>query len=167
MNRKPEWLTQEQMAESCNISVTGFRRWHVPPVARIGREVFYLAGDVTANRLAHNKKRLEKKAASATGQALIQRAEQLRLTRAQVEFQELKNAELRERLIEVHLLHWVIEQTGKGIAQQLGKIPAALRKKCPRLTAMNHKIIRREIEKCQTLALQMSINLDLETFETN
>ena len=87
--------------------------------------------------------------------------------RLRTEAQELKNKQLRERLIEVDLLRWTLEQTGKQIAEVIGEIPEALRKKCQRLTAVSHRIIRREIEKCQTLALQMAVNLDLDQFETN
>ena len=160
MKIKPEWLTQEKMAASCNMSISGFRKWGVKPAAKIGRCVYYSPADVTANRLAH-------RAASASGQNLLLRQEKLRLMRLRTEAQELKNKQLRERLIEVDLLRWTLEQTGKQIAEVIGEIPEALRKKCQRLTAGSHRIIRREIEKCQTLALQMAVNLDLDQFETN
>ena len=52
MNKpKSFWLSQGKMAESCGISVEAFRQWKVPPVAKIGREVFYSVGDVTNNRV--------------------------------------------------------------------------------------------------------------------
>lgn len=167
IKRESHWLSHGNMAASLGISVSAFRQWGVPPVARIGREVFYSPGDVTENRLRHDAAMREKKAGSASGQNLLLRQEKLRLMRAQCEGQQLKNAELREQLIPVDVLQWTLNRVGASIAQHLAKIPAALRKKCPKLNAASHKIIKHEIEKCQQIAVQAGVNLDFDEYDRN
>jgi len=51
--KKPKsfWLSQANMARSCRVSITAFKKWNVRPVAKIGRIVYYSPGDVTNNRV--------------------------------------------------------------------------------------------------------------------
>jgi hypothetical protein len=79
------------MAKRCGLSLSCFQKWEVEPIAKIGRQVFYRFSDVLENRLAHQKSRLTKSAATSE----ISRAEReakLRLTEAQAEGQEIRQA---------------------------------------------------------------------------
>lgn len=53
MEKQPYWRNQAEMAQSCGVSRTAFQSWGVPPVAKIGRNVYYLVADVLANRMDH------------------------------------------------------------------------------------------------------------------
>ena len=159
---QPGWLNQEQMAASCNISRSGFQKWGVGSVAKIGKYSFYRTVDVLANRLEKQKPRLQKPAASATDQELAraERDAKFRLTKAQAEWQELKNAQLREELAPVDFITWVISKAGSQISAILESIPMNLKKRNPRLTASNIEFITREIVKTQNIAAHMKLDLD-------
>ena len=165
MNKpKPFWLSHGKMAQSCGISVEAFRQWKVPPVAKIGRQVFYRFSDVLKNRLDHQKSRLTKSASTSEIRRAAHEAK-LRLTEAQAEGQEIKNAQLRKELAPVAILEWAISKTGSQIAAILDAIPMKLKKRNPKLTASNIETIRREIIKTQNAAAAMT--LDFDEYERN
>lgn len=161
-SKQKGWLTQEQMAASCDISTAGFQNWNVDPIEKIGRYTYYRVVDVLANRLAKQEERLQKTAESASDQELT-RAEleaSLGLTRARVEYQEIKNAQLRKELAPVQLIEWVLGKAAGQISAILESIPMNLKKRNPRLTASNIEFITREIVKTQNIAARMKLDLD-------
>ncbi len=160
---EPGWLTQEQMAASCDMSRSGFQKWGVDPVAKIGRRTYYRTADVLTNRLDKLAGRLT----TATGPQLdnaeltrIEREEKLRLTKAQAEGQEIKNAQLREELAPVALIEWVLGKVGGQISAILDALPSQLKKRNAKLTATNIETIRREIVKTQNIAARVTVDLD-------
>ncbi len=152
VTREKYWLTHEQMAKAHGISTQAFRQWGVEPVAKIGREVFYLAGDVTANRL---QKRVPSDAAEMIQ---AEREAKLKLTEAQVEGQELKNSQLRRELAPVAVIEWTLGKVGSQIAAILDSLPLQIKKRCPKLTASGIEVIRREIVKTQNIAAQVTVD---------
>lgn len=156
------WLTQEQMAASCDISKAGFQNWGVDPVEKIGRYTYYRVADVLVNRLANQKERLQKTAESVSDQELT-RAEleaKLRLTVARREWQELKNAQMRKELAPVHIIQWTLGKAASQISAILDALPMQLKKRNPKLTASNIELIKREIIKTQNAAAQITIDFD-------
>ena len=165
---QPGWLNQEQMAASCDISPSGFQKWGVGSVAKIGRYTYYRVADVLTNRLDHLAKRLTTSPGPQLDDAELtrtEREEKLRLTSAQAEWQETKNAQLLKELAPVNLLEWVIGKAGSQISAILESIPMNLKKRNPRLTASNIEFITREIVKTQNIAADMK--LDLDEYERN
>lgn len=162
MQIESHWLSQQEMANTCAISLSAFQKWQVKPVARVGRKTFYTVQDVLANRLEHNQKLLDQlPRPEAPGAAEIaQREARIALMRAQAEGQELRNAQLREELAPVGLIAWVIDQAGQGISRHLAGIPAAVKKRCPKLRPTDMKILQAEIVKAQRAAADMSVDLD-------
>lgn len=160
--RQPHWLTQSQMAAAIGISVQAFTKWGVEHHAKIGRNTFYLVDDVLRNRLAHQEARLQKSADPATDAELAraEREEKLRLTKAQAEGQEIKNAQLRKELAPVAVIEWVAGKTGSQISALLAALPLQLKKRNPRLTASDIEIVKREIVKAQNAAAQITVDLD-------
>lgn len=160
--QKRYWMTQQDMAAAHGISVQAFVKWGVEPCAKIGRHAFYLAGDVTQNRLAHQAAKLQKECAPVTDAELTrsEREEKLRLTKAQAEGQEIKNAQLRKELAPVDVIEWVVGRAGAQISAILDATPLQLKKRNPKLTASDIEIIRREIAKAQNAAAQMTVDLD-------
>lgn len=160
--RQPYWLSQSEMAKTCDVSLSGFQKWRVPPVAKIGRTVYYTPADVLANRLAHQEARIKRSTKSVPDQELI-RSElvaKLALTKAQREGQELNNNKKRAVLADVDLIRWVIAQAGSRLSKHLGKIPRAVKKGCPKLRAVDMQIVKREVTKAQKAALRMTLDLD-------
>lgn len=160
--RQPYWLTHEGMAKACGISPQAFRQWGVQSVAKIGRNAFYLVSDVVKNRLQNQAAKQQQAAPPATDVELTrsEREEKLRLTKAQAEGQELKNAQLRKELAPVDVIEWVIGKAGGQISAILDALPSRLKKRNPKLTASNIENIRREIVKAQNAAAQMTVDLD-------
>ncbi|MDZ4730531.1 MAG: terminase small subunit [Xanthomonadales bacterium] len=159
MRIEDHWLNQRNAAAACGVSVTAFARWRVQPVGRVGRETFYLAADILANRLEHHARRL-KQPESDQCTTRAQRLANLALTKAQADGQELKNAELRETLAETELIHWVIQKAGAGIAAHLAGIPAAIKRSCSKLRPSDIAIATREVERCQSVLTRMPEMVD-------
>lgn len=160
--RQPHWITQQDMAASIGISVQAFVKWGVEPHTKIGRNTFYLVDDVLRNRLAHQAAKLQKAELPVTDAELgrAEREEKLRLTKAQAEGQEIKNAQLRKELAPVAVIEWVVGKAGSQISAVLDAIPLQVKKRNPKLTASDIEIIRREIAKAQNAAAQMTVDLD-------
>jgi len=156
------WLNQQQMAKSCRVSLSGFQKWEVQPEVKIGRHTYYSAAAVLANRLAHWENQISQAASRETDQepSSADREARLRLTLAQAEGQEIKNAQLRKELAPVHLLEWVVGKAGAQISAILDAIPMQLKKRNAKLTASNIELIRRDIVKAQNAAAQMTVDID-------
>ena len=162
VKRENYWLTQSQMAKACGVSVQGFVKWQVTPVAKIGRYAYYVVADVLESRLVNQAARLTKSIDTATEAELFraEREEKLLLTRAQREGQEIKNSQLRNELAPVHLIEWTLGKVGSQISAILGALPLQLKKRNPKLTATNIETIRREIVKAQNIAAQVTVEFD-------
>ena len=162
VKRESYWLTQSQMAKACGLSVQGFVKWQISPVAKIGRNAYYVVGHVLENRLVNQAARLTKSIDTATEAELFraEREEKLLLTKAQREGQELKNAQLRKELAPVVVIEWVLGKVGGQISAILDALPLQLKKRNPKLTASNIETIRREIVKAQNAAAQVTVDID-------
>lgn len=113
---QPGWLNKQDMAASCGISLTGFDKWAIEPVAKIGRNTYYRVVDVLDNRKARWSATLAVKQAAEQVPELPSvieaEREKMLLTREQRIGQELKNAQTRRELAPVKLLEWVIGKVG-------------------------------------------------------
>lgn len=168
IKKQPHWLNHKQMSQALGISPVAFREWGVQSVAKIGSNVYYEVGDVLRNRLQHQAAKHQAQPEQATDKELAraEREEKLRLTKAQAEGQEIKNAQLRKELAPVAVIEWVIAKAGGQISAILDALPLQLKKRNPKLTAANIETIRREIVKVQNAAAQMTVDLD-EYYERN
>jgi terminase small subunit / prophage DNA-packing protein len=149
-------LNQENSALSCGVSLATFRRWNVQPVCRIGRELFYMGGDILANRMAAE----ERRRATRSETDRDERIAKVRLTRAQADHAELRNDEARRTHAPTDLIRWAIQQAGAGIAGHLERIPAACKRARPKLTQTDLATIRREVTKAQRVAASMQFDMD-------
>lgn len=87
-------------------------------------------------------------------------AERSKLTAAQCEGQELKNAQLRRELAPISLLSWTLGKVGNQIGAVLDSIPLKVKKVVPRLTAVEVEHIKREVVKAQNAASRITVDLD-------
>lgn len=156
------WLNHDQMSKSCGISPQAFRAWGVEPVAKQPPYVYYTVEAVLANRLAWQAAKLERPGQSASAEERKQAEDEakLRLTLAQADGQEIKNAQLRRELAPVALIEWVLGKAGAQISAILDALPMQLKKRNPKLTASNLETIRRDIVKAQNAAAHVTVDLD-------
>lgn len=159
--KAPHWMNQAQAAAFFEVSRKAFQEWGVKPVAKIGRYTYYTGRDVLAARLAHQVTR-QQKADPATDAELTraEREEKLRLTKAQAEGQEIKNAQQRRELAPILLIEYVIADAGRQISAILDALPMQIKKRNPKLTASDIEIIRREIAKALNVCAGITVDLD-------
>tara|TARA_R110002049_G_scaffold309283_1_gene520076 strand:+ start:5700 stop:6209 length:510 start_codon:yes stop_codon:yes gene_type:complete len=156
--KENHWINQSTAAKSCGVSCQAFTKWGVKPVAKIGRETFYLLSDVLANRLEHQAENL--KPAYDDPNASELEKQRIRLTRAQADNLELKNEIARNEVAPIELLTYTLSNGATQIAAILGSIPLNIKRQIPRLTATEIETIKREIVKAQNAAAHITINFD-------
>jgi len=100
------------------------------------------------------------KAASTDTGGIDYHVERARLTKAQAEGQEIKNAVLRRELAPVDALEWVLSKTAGQISAQLDAIPMRVKRRDPKLKVKQIELITREIVNCQNACANLSLDLD-------
>lgn len=156
VKKEGHWLNKAQTARSLGISTQAFDKWGVEPVAKIGRENFYLLRDVLDNRLEHMASR---QPASAIDPEDYE-AQRTRLTKEQADQLEMKNAVTRREQAPVQLLEWALAEMAQRISAVLGAIPSKIKKRVPSLTAAEMTNITREIIKAQNAASKSELPWD-------
>ena len=157
---EPYWLNQGQMAKAHGVSRESFYKWGVESVAKIGTTVYYLAGDVTANRVAQATAYAEKRLNEAKDQKLDAQKEQARERKERADNLALKNAQLRRELCPVDFVTQALATVGGQVTSALQTIPAEVRKKIPRLTAAEVAIIERIVIRAQNSAARLPVRVD-------
>ena len=133
------------MAKSCQIGVTAFDKWAVEPVKREGREAFYDVASVLRNRLDHEISKI----VNLDGDGDIDDAEllkaRIRLTNAQADSQELKNARDKSEVMDVELFTFILQRVAGGISSRLDITPMNLQRKYPDIQADHIEAVKKEI----------------------
>jgi phage terminase Nu1 subunit (DNA packaging protein) len=158
---RKEWQNLRTAAAGQKVSVQAFTAWGVEPVARIGREVFFLPADIVRNRVENALTRAAKAAPEPdVSEYENERREKSLLVRAQREGQELKNAQARRELAPLDLLSWTLTKVGAQIGAILDSIPLKVKNILPKLSAAEVEHIRREVVKAQNAAASVTVDLD-------
>lgn len=161
---QPGWLNKQDMAASCGLSLTGFDKWGIEPVAKIGRNTYYRVEDVLSNRkIKWMEAQAVRGAAEQTPEipsVVEAEREKMLLTREQRIGQELKNAQTRRELAEVAVIAWVVSQLGAKISAHLEAVPQHLKRLHPALPARAIEDVKREIVKAQNMAARVTVDLD-------
>lgn len=157
---QPGWLNKREMAASLGISVQAFAAWRVEPVARIGREAFFSARDVVANRIEHQAERSKRGDESQGDPASNLEIQRELLIREQREGQALKNAEMRRELAPVGVIEWALGRVAQQLSAQLDSLVPRLKRSAPFLTAANLEQVTREVVKAKNAAARIQVDLD-------
>ena len=152
--REPGWLNKTETARSLGISAQAFDKWHVEPVAKIGRENFYTMRAVLDNRIAHNNQRAPEFDEDEY------EAQRTRLTKEQADKLEMENAVTRREQAPVELLEMALEEIATRISAILEAIPSKVKKRVPTLTSGEMTNIKREIVKAQNAASKAELPWD-------
>jgi phage terminase Nu1 subunit (DNA packaging protein) len=159
--KQPGWLNKKQMAASIGISPQAFDRWGVGPVAKIGRETFFLVSDVLNNR--EEKALFEEEQKDNLG-TLIDPAElefqRFRKTKAEADKIELANEVTRREQAPVALLEWALASLSEQISSVLDAIPGRIKKRVPHLKANELAIIEHEVTKCRNAGAKTKLPWD-------
>lgn len=158
------FTTREQTARALDVDTRTLARYQNRaddplPVARArpGKPSEYDPRAVTEWAIRQEIKRM----AAAAGHdldAIDYQAERARLTRAQAEAQELKNAQTRRQVAPVELLTYALANVGAQISAHLETIPGRLKREIPALNNSDLFEAQRIIAQVQNAAA--SVELD-------
>ncbi|WP_445005471.1 terminase small subunit [Halomonas mongoliensis] len=159
---EPHWLNRKQMAASLGISVTAFDKWGIEPVARIGREVFFDVRSVLDAKLSEAEaKQQQHQPGEIDGEVIDplmsyrKDQEDLRLTRARAESQELKNDRDARRVVPVEFAIYALSGTASQIATIFDTLPLTIRRKHPELAQRYLQSFDREVTKARNVAAEL------------
>lgn len=142
-------LNKRDMAASLGISVQAFDKWGVTPTERRGREVLYDVRTVLENRLEHQS---QKQPAAEDDAAVNIDFERWRLTKAQADAQELKNAKDVEEVVETAFCVFVLSRVAAEIAGILDGIPLSMQRRFPELENRHIEFLKRDVVKAMNKA---------------
>lgn len=149
----PGQLNRSETAASLGISVQAFDRWGVEPVSKVGRETFYDMRSVLDNRLEHQEKKINPPVIELDPEVDAKTAqEKLRLTTAQADAQELKNEQLRRRLVDVDFVTFALSRIAAEAASTLDTIALEVKRKHPDLEPRHIDTIQRVTAKARNVA---------------
>ncbi|MEB7888801.1 terminase small subunit [Hafnia alvei] len=137
------------MAASLGISVQAFDKWGVTPTERRGREVLYDVRTVLENRLEHQS---HKQPAAEDDPAVNIDFERWRLTKAQADAQELKNAKDMAEVVETAFCVFVLSRVAAEIAGILDGIPLSMQRRFPELENRHIEFLKRDVVKAMNKA---------------
>ncbi|STQ68392.1 DNA-packaging protein [Hafnia paralvei] len=142
-------LNKRDMAASLGISVQAFDKWGVTPTERRGREVLYDVRTVLENRLEHQS---QKQPAAEDDAAVNIDFERWRLTKAQADAQELKNAKDMAEVVETAFCVFVLSRVAAEIAGILDGIPLSMQRRFPELENRHIEFLKRDVVKAMNKA---------------
>lgn len=142
-------LNKRDMAASLGISVQAFDKWGVTPTERRGREVLYDVRTVLENRLEHQS---QKQPAAEDDPAVNIEFERWRLTKAQADAQELKNAKDMAEVVETAFCVFVLSRVAAEIAGILDGIPLSMQRRFPELENRHIEFLKRDVVKAMNKA---------------
>ncbi|MDT4864929.1 Phage DNA packaging protein Nu1 [compost metagenome] len=157
------WLNKSDMAASLGISPQAFDKWGVEPVARIGREAFYLVQDVVQNRIDHATRKQQP--AGADGEVidpLIEyklNVERLRLTAGQADAQEKKNRVADKELVPVPFATFALAKIAAQIGSKLETVGKTVSRRHPDIDPRILETLEREIALARNIAAKFGDDL--------
>lgn len=84
--------------------------------------------------------------------------ERARLTKAQADYQEIRNKEARGELARIDLIGYAVANLARQITAQLETLPAKIKRLEPRLTSSDLEAIHSEIVKCQNACAAIEVD---------
>ncbi|MGX9996665.1 terminase small subunit [Vibrio sp. JZG120] len=159
---EPHWLKKSDMAASLGISFQAFDKWGVKPVAKVGRSVYYTVADVVHNRVSHEIEKYQPKILETNSDDFDGKSieyERLRLTKAQADGQELKNAKERREVIEAEFNIFCLSKVSAEVASILDTVPLSFKRRFPELEAKHIEHLRRDLVKAQNIAADLDCRI--------
>lgn len=161
--QQPGWLNKSRMAASLGISVQAFDKWKVEPVQRIGREAFYDAKSVLANRLQHQV--AKDQPVDDDGNPLDplieykQAQQKLRLTTEQADGQAMRNQVKAKKLVPVDFAVFALGKLSAMLGSTLDTVHAKVKRKCPDIEVRHLEAVQREVAIARNDAVKLADKL--------
>lgn len=155
--KQPGWLNKKDMAASLHVSVQAFDKWGVSPVEKIGREAFFDMRSVLENRMnAMNRK--QQPSTSESEESVDESEwlkERVRLTRAQADNMEQKNAIQQRDVVACEFATFVLSRIASAIASKLDTVPLSMRRKFPDLENRHIEHLTRDLVAARNAAARL------------
>lgn len=159
-------LNRATCAASLGLSLPAFDAIGAQPNERRGRELLFTMRAITDRLIERERARWERERPapaepeSDTDLARLEREEKLRLTKAQADGQEIKNAQQRRELAPIKVIEWVLGRVGGEISALLDALPMQMKKRNPKLTAADIEVVKRDIARAMNAAARITVDLD-------
>ncbi|MDU9416123.1 terminase small subunit [Pseudomonas sp. zfem005] len=156
-------LNKSEMASSLGISPQAFDKWGVEPVARMGREAFYLVQDVVENRVQHALRKQQPGHLDGEGvDPLIEyklNVERLRLTAAQADAKEKENLVTDKQLVPAPFATFALVKLAAQVGSILDTVSKTLRRKHPDMDSRHLESLERELAMARNAAAELGEHL--------
>lgn len=143
-------LNKKNMAKSCKVGVTAFDKWGVEPVQRIGREAFYDAASVVSNRVENELSKIMDQGGDIDDAELLKA--RIRLTNAQADAQELKNARETGEVIDTAFATYALAKLAAEISSIMDSLPLTINRKFPDMEPRYSNAIKVEVNRAVSRA---------------
>lgn len=143
-------LNKKNMAKSCKVGVTAFDKWGVEPVQRIGREAFYDVASVVSNRVENELSKIMDQGGDIDDAELLKA--RIRLTNAQADAQELKNARETGEVIDTAFASYALAKLAAEIGSIMDSLPLTINRKFPDMEPRYSNVIKIEVNRAVSRA---------------
>ncbi|EIV2909705.1 terminase small subunit [Citrobacter braakii] len=143
-------LNKKNMAKSCKVGVTAFDKWGVEPVQRIGREAFYDVASVVSNRVENELSKIMDQGGDIDDAELLKA--RIRLTNAQADAQELKNARETGEVIDTAFASYALAKLAAEIGSIMDSLPLTINRKFPDMEPRYSNAIKIEVNRAVSRA---------------
>lgn len=157
ITRQPFWLNKKSMADSLGISVQAFDKWGVEAVAKVGRETFYDAKSVLANRLKHQGAKQQPgldEIDPLIGYKI--EVERLRLTKEQADAMARKNKVGEKELVPVGFMVFALASLSAQLASTLNTVHKNVKRKHPDIGVRHLEAVETEIAVTRNAAANLA-----------
>ncbi|HFS5793957.1 TPA: terminase small subunit [Citrobacter werkmanii] len=143
-------LNKKNMAKSCKVGVTAFDKWGVEPVQRIGREALYDVASVVSNRVENELSKIMDQGGDIDDAELLKA--RIRLTNAQADAQELKNARETGEVIDTAFASYALAKLAAEIGSIMDSLPLTINRKFPDMEPRYSNAIKVEVNRAVSRA---------------
>lgn len=143
-------LNKKNMAKSCKVCVTAFDKWGVEPVQRTGREAFYDVASVVSNRVENELSKIMDRGGDIDDVGLLKA--RIRLTNAQADAQELKNARETGEVIDTVFASYALAKLAAEIGSIMDSLPLTINRKFPDMEPRYSNAIKVEVNRAVSRA---------------
>lgn len=147
-------LNKKNMAKSCNVGVTAFDKWGIVPVERAGREVLYDVASVVRNRVENEVVKIVEQGGDIDDTELLKA--RIRLTNAQADAQELKNARETGEVIDTAFATFALAKLSGEVGSIMDSLPLAVSRKYPGMEKRYLDAIKNEVSRAMNRAANLA-----------
>lgn len=147
-------LNKKNMAKSCKVGMTAFDKWGIEPVQRLGREALYDVASVVSNRVENELSKIMDQGGDIDDIELLKA--RIRLTNAQADSQELKNARETGEVIDTAFATHALAKLAAEISSIMDSLPLTISRKFPDMETRYSDAIKIEVNRAVSRASEVA-----------